>query len=93
MLCFEQEIQIIDNNFDLANKVYGIENNNAEENLKFLFKSFDCWTDIENISGEIELKFSRKDIHLLRKDVLFYFESLEDYETCNYVQKLCEIIE
>lgn len=49
--------------------------------------------DIENISGEIELKFTRKDIHLLRKDVLFYFESLEDYETCNYVQKLCEIIE
>ena len=43
IICYTQKIDTVENDFDLADKVYGVENKNAITNLKTLFKAFDCW--------------------------------------------------
>lgn len=43
MICFEQNIEIVENDFDLKDLVYSNQNSNALENLKHLFNAFDCW--------------------------------------------------
>ncbi len=48
MISYEQDLRIENNDFDLANTVYGVQNKKAEDNLKFLFNSFDCWLEIDN---------------------------------------------
>ena len=58
MICYSQDIVTVENDFDLANKVYGLENENAKANLKTLFKSFDCWSEISNIEEFFKTIFS-----------------------------------
>jgi hypothetical protein len=48
--------------------------------------------NIQNIEWKTELEFSRKEIHILKRDILPFFEEIEDYETCEKVSKLCETI-
>lgn len=75
MICFEQEIEILENDFDLANQVYGIKNINAKENLRFLFKSFDCWNEIENIATYFDSIFSNT---IYEKDKVAIYADTKD---------------
>jgi hypothetical protein len=59
MICHQNDIEILENDFDLAIKVFGIENPNAKSNLEFLFKSFDCWKEIGSINTFFESAFSK----------------------------------
>jgi hypothetical protein len=61
MICYEQEVEIFENDFDLASIVYGKENPLAEQNLKFLFKSFDCWLTLDDIDLFFESTFSNSE--------------------------------
>lgn len=71
MICFENDIQVLENDFDLAAVVYGLKNENAERNLKFLFNAFDCWKDLGSIDGFFENIFSKEDYE---KDKVCLFE-------------------
>jgi len=48
--------------------------------------------NIENIEWKTNLEFSREDIYVLERDILPYFEELEEYETCDKITKLYESI-
>ena len=80
MICFEQEIEIVENDFDLANLVYSEHNVIAEQNLKFLFKSFDCWLEIEDIDLFFDSIFSNS-VHEENK-VTIYSEKLNLFAFC-----------
>lgn len=41
--------------------------------------------NIENIEWSTELTFNRDEFHILKKDVMPYFEDIEDYETCSKI--------
>jgi hypothetical protein len=43
---------------------------------------------VDNAEFESDLEFTRNSINLLDEIVIPYFESIEDYETCNEVLKL-----
>jgi hypothetical protein len=49
--------------------------------------------NIENIKWKTDLEFTREEIHILKRDVLPYFEELEEYETCERVINLCKLLE
>ncbi len=80
MICFEQEIEIVENDFDLAHLVYSKQNLLAEQNLKFLFKSFDCWLEIDDIDLFFESIFSNS-VHEENK-VTIYSEKLNLFAFC-----------
>ncbi|SDX55063.1 Protein of unknown function DUF262 [Lutibacter oricola] len=61
IICYTQKIDMVENDFDLANKVYGVENENAKTNLKILFRSFDCWSEMANIEEFFNTIFSGVD--------------------------------
>ena len=44
--------------------------------------------NIESIEWTTELTFNRSEYHLLKKDVMPYFEESEDYETCSEIIKI-----
>jgi hypothetical protein len=41
-----------------------------------------------DLDWETELKFSRQEIIVLIRDLIPYFESVEDYETCGEIHNL-----
>ena len=43
---------------------------------------------IMDLDWETELKFSRQEIIVLIRDLIPYFESIEDYETCGEIHNL-----
>lgn len=43
---------------------------------------------IENIDWTTELNFNRNEIKILKKDLMGYFEEIEDYETCSQIISL-----
>jgi hypothetical protein len=43
---------------------------------------------IMDVDWETELKFSRQEIIVLIRDLIPYFESVEDYETCEEIHNL-----
>jgi hypothetical protein len=43
---------------------------------------------IMDVDWETELKFSRQEIIVLIRDLIPYFESVEDYETCGEIHNL-----
>jgi len=45
---------------------------------------------IKGLHWDTEFKFSRKESIVLMRDVLPYFESVEDYEKCAEIKKLYE---
>jgi hypothetical protein len=47
--------------------------------------SFLISANIENIEWKTELSFNRDELFLLKKDVMPYFEEIEDYETCSEI--------
>lgn len=54
MICYQQEIEILEDNFELSNLVYSKENKESKSNLKILFRSFDNWKE----RGDITLFFN-----------------------------------
>lgn len=44
--------------------------------------------NIENIEWNTELIFNRDESYILKKDVMPYFEEIEDYETCSEIINL-----
>ena len=48
---------------------------------------------IMDLDWETELKFNRQEIIVLTRDLIPYFESVEDYETCSKIQTLYKEIE
>lgn len=84
IICYQTNIEIVDNDFDLAEIVYGKGNEQAEENLKFLFTSFDCWTEIGNISDWFEKFFSRHTyqsgkVKLYSENINLFLQCCNDY--------------
>jgi len=43
---------------------------------------------IENIDWTTELMFNRNEVGILKKDLMEYFEDIEDYETCSTIKYL-----
>jgi hypothetical protein len=81
---------------------YGVNKIIIYNNIINLFEDFkdkkkkllvlELSANIQNIEWKTELEFSRKEIHILKRDILPFFEEIEDYETCEKVRKLCETI-
>ncbi|MCG8761958.1 DUF262 domain-containing protein [Tenacibaculum finnmarkense] len=80
MICYEQNIPIINNDFDLVAKVYGKENLNAQNNLQFLFNAFDSWRDTENIDAFFNNTFSKNESETNK--VLLYTEAINLFSIC-----------
>jgi hypothetical protein len=57
---------------------------NKEKNKIILVLS----AKIMDLDWETELKFGRQEITVLIKDLIPYFESIEDYETCGEIHNL-----
>lgn len=60
MICYELELEILENDFELANLVYGSSNDRAEDNLRLLFKSFDVWGQVGNLDHFFNSIFSHE---------------------------------
>jgi hypothetical protein len=81
MLCYQNNIEIVENDFDLAYSIYGKHNENATTYLRKLFNSFDCFVKIKNIDNFFDSIFSKS----------FYEESKVSIYTddINLFQKCC----
>lgn len=80
MICFQQEIEILENDFELSNSVYGIENENAEKNLNVLFKSFDKWKELGDIASFFNSIFTTLSFH--EGKVPLFSESINLFSLC-----------
>lgn len=80
MICYDQNITIVENDFDLANSVYGIGNEKAFNNLSFLFSAFDCWKNLENIADFFDAVFSKTEFE--KDKVLLYSDTTDLFLLC-----------
>jgi hypothetical protein len=60
IICLSTGCLKSDNDFDTAEIVYGINNENAKDNLQTLFAFMDCWLEYESIHNLFENNFSSK---------------------------------
>lgn len=80
IICFKDELEILENDFDLAIEVYGANNSNAKQNLAYLFKAFDCWKELNSIDDFFNQYFSR---HSYEKNkVCLYTEDNNLFKQC-----------
>lgn len=80
MICYNQNINIVKNDFDLATLVYGKDNVKTLENLQFLFNAFDSWKALENISTFFKEIFSEKTSEQAK--VVVYSEAFNLFSMC-----------
>ena len=80
MIYYQNDLEIVENDFDLAIKVYGIENTNAKSNLEILFKSFDCWKEINRINIFFDSVFSKAEYE--ENKVCIYSEDINLFSQC-----------
>lgn len=80
IICYQNDFEILENDFDLAIKIYGIENTNAKSNLETLFKSFDCWKEIESINTFFDSVFSKTDYE--ENKVCLYADNTNLFSQC-----------
>ncbi len=80
MICYSNSIEILENDFELANRVYGKKNPAAIENLKFLFSAFDCWRDSDNIDNFFGKTFSKTTFE--KNKVRLFTEDLNLFKEC-----------
>jgi hypothetical protein len=80
IICYQNDIPIIENDLDLAIEVYSVKNQNAAENLKFLFKSFDCWKDLSSIDDLFNEYFSNS--YFIKNKVCLYTEDSNLFKQC-----------
>ena len=82
MICYQNEVEILKNDIDLAKNVYGLQNPNAKINLENLFKSFECWKNIE-IKNYFDSIFSKEEFKE-NMVCLFSSESNLFFQCCAY---------
>ena len=94
MICFEQSIDIVENDFDLKELVYSNQNPNALQNLRYLFNAFDCWKQI-NQSNYIQSindfflsifaknKYENQKVKLFSEEVNLFKLCCNDFESIN----------
>lgn len=80
MICYEQDIKIVRNDFDLATNVYGKDNTEAEKNLRFLFNAFDSWRRLENIGGFFNNTLSVKNSQ--ENKVVLFTDAINLFSMC-----------
>lgn len=94
MICFEQSIDIVENDFDLKELVYSNQNPNALQNLRYLFNAFDCWkqinqsNDIQSINDFFLSIFSKNQyesqkVKLFSEEVNLFKLCCNDFESIN----------
>ena len=76
MICFQKEIKITENNFDLAREVYSNKNSDAKSNLRFLFNAFDCWKKQDDIESFFDSIFSKQNYELNKVTLFTDFNNL-----------------
>jgi hypothetical protein len=86
ILCYTNNIQIPENDFDLADILYSSKNQYAVTNAKFLFKGFDCWIKAGNIDEFFGACFSKYDyesgkVKLFSDDTNLFRQCCESYST------------
>jgi hypothetical protein len=80
MICYDQSIDIVMNDFDLATVVYGKDNPNAQENLQFLFSALDSWKELENIGEFFRNTFSENESQINK--VVLFSEAINLFSMC-----------
>jgi hypothetical protein len=86
MICHQEGLEILENDFDLSASVYGIKNPNAAKNLRYLFDAFDCWKRLQNIDVFFNDIYSQ-DSYEINK-VCLYSSSVNLFlDCCNYYGK------
>ena len=80
MICFQNDIEILENDYDLAVKVYGKENDEASKNLELLFNSLDCWKGVNGIDAFFDSVFSKSSYE--SNKVLIYSEFTNLFLQC-----------
>jgi hypothetical protein len=48
---------------------------------------------IKGLDWETDLKFSRDELHVLKRDIMPYFEEIEDYEMCGEICNLYDTLQ
>jgi hypothetical protein len=87
ILCFQNEIEMEEDNFDVAYSLYSNQNENAVENLNFLFSAFDCWCNTDDIGAFFSSIFSEQE-YAEGKVVIYSANTNIFLECCNkYGQK------
>ena len=79
-ICYINEIEILDNDFDLAHKVYGIENPKAKANIKNLIDSLDCLVSQGNLKDFFNSIFSNTNYQ--QNKVVLFSENVNLFELC-----------
>ena len=80
MICYQNDIEILENDFDLAMKVYGIANVNSSINLQTLFSCLDCWKGLQSINIYFDSAFSK---HAFEQNkVCIYAEQTNLFSQC-----------
>lgn len=55
------------------------------QNIRNKTLSITISANIENLNWNTELNFNRNEIYVLKKELMGYFENIEDYETCSKI--------
>jgi hypothetical protein len=88
----------VDGNYKCFSDFYSENKEVIYKNLITLFRNFKKKDKLKvtlNLNAKInglewgtELSFTRNDFHILKRDIMPYFEEIEDYETC---AKICNL--
>jgi hypothetical protein len=84
MICYRDKLDILENDFDLSEIVYGIKNDGAADNLRFLFNAFDAWKKLTSIDDFFENTFSKHEyekskVCLYSNDLNLFLQCCNDY--------------
>jgi hypothetical protein len=80
IICYKTDLNILENDFDLAVEVYSAKNANAKENLKYLFRSFDCWKELDIIDVLFTKYFSKYTYE--KNKVCLYSDDINLFKQC-----------
>lgn len=83
MLSLQKSYEIPDEDFDLAALVYGKSNQEAAENLDYLFQSLDVWTEVKPVQDFFD-SILNSQLHTGKKVVLFREDLNLFLECCNF---------
>ena len=83
IISYKSGEEIEKDEFKIAKKLYGIENENAKENITFLIKSFDCWKETNSINFLTDIfsniEFQRNKVSIFQVDLNIFKECLDNY--------------
>ncbi len=83
IICYKSGIELERDEFKVARLLYSGDNPKAEENIKYLINSFDCWKDI-NILEFFENTFAKNEyqsrkVKIYQEDLNIFKECLDNY--------------